>query len=286
MLISKIKNKIHTQSMKSKLVEDNGLDRCLYKTAYGDYFWLDKMHYLDLEIINTSVWEPKSTEAIKKIVKNGDIVLDIGANIGYYSVLLSKLVGDSGRVIAFEPTKHYGEVLKKNLEVNRISNVSVQEYALSDRDEKDTIFIGESSATINWAYDERDKEGSEIIIKKKLDDIVDDLGLDKIDFIKIDIDGHEPAFLKGAIESIYRYKPIILCEIAHLNYLEAGVTAWDFYDFLIDNNMHIYYEDCVEECLSKRDFLIKCGNFAYSANIFITQKRIDLKNHIYTRGGE
>lgn len=276
MLLSKIKRKMYLRSIRSKLVKEDSTGRNLYKTVYGDYFWLDKNHYLDSEIINTSVWEPKSTSAIKKIVKDGDIVLDVGANIGYYSVLLSKLVGDKGRVIAFEPTKHFGKVLKKNIEANGVSNVSIQEYALSDKAEEDTIFIGKDSATMNWASDECEKEGSEVIVKKRFDDIVTDLNIDKIDFIKIDVDGHEPAFLKGAIESIKKYKPIILLEIAHLNYLDAGVTAWDFYDFLVDNNMHIYYEDDLKECLSKRDFLIRCGNFAYSANIIISQEEIKL----------
>ncbi len=271
-LYAPIKRRIQEKKKESKLLV-SGHGRNLYQTQYGDRFWLNETSCVDKSIIDTGIWESKSTDIVKKLVKKGDVVLDVGANIGYYTVIISKIVGNEGKVIAFEPTKYFGDVLEKNIYENEVKNCIVQKYALSDEDSITEIIIGENSATINWISDcENTKRGSESIETKRLDDIISDLNLHKIDFIKIDVDGHEPAFFRGAIESIHKFKPTILMEIAHLNYLQAGTTAWDFYDYLKKNGMHIYFEDDLSECTSKTDFLIRCGNFAYSANIVVTEK--------------
>lgn len=98
---------------KSKLMQ-KGTDRNLYKTRFNDLFWLNKTGYVDQCIINSGVFEEHSTRIARRLIKEGDTVLDVGANIGYYSVMFSKLVGETGKVFAFEPTKFFGTVLSRN----------------------------------------------------------------------------------------------------------------------------------------------------------------------------
>lgn len=98
------------------------------------------------------------------------------------------------------------------------------------------------------------------------DSYVQENGLEKLDFIKIDVDGHEPKFLEGAKETIMKFKPDILLEINPLNYYLAGVTIWDFYDQIKEYGYNIYHEKNVEQITNKIDFLKRCGNFGWQGN--------------------
>lgn len=257
---------------KSNLIQ-KGTDRNLYKTRFNDLFWLNKTGYVDQCIIKSGVFEEHSTRIVKRLIKEGNTVLDVGANIGYYSVMFSKLVGEKGKVFAFEPTKFFGNVLRMNLDANGCTNVETFKHGLSSKTQKLMIQIGDSSATLH-VPGKRTLRAEEVVELKTLDNFVEEHNLQNIDFIKIDIDGHEPAFLEGAWKTLERYEPTILMEINHLNYLEAGYTAWDFYDHLKKKNYKIYSEDNFTEFKTKEDFLIKCGNFHYSANIILSKKEL------------
>lgn len=256
-------------------VVNKGTDRSLYKTKFGDYYWLNSTGYVDECIINTGVFEPSSTEVVKKLVRPGDVVLDVGANIGYYSVLLSKLVGDQGKVICFEPTKHFGKVLDMNISANNLNNVEIINCGLSDKRQELEIHIGQSSATLHVPGNQKSNL-SERISLITLDEFLEEYPLSKVDFIKIDVDGHEPLFFEGAWKTLDVYDPIVLLEVSHPHYLSSGFTAWGFYDTLKKKGYHIYSEDGLVEVKSLEDFLLKCGNFAYSANVVIAKHKLVL----------
>lgn len=274
-ILRKLIKKFEQASRKSKLVR-KGESTDLYKTHYGFLLWLDQEKYLDRYIIENGVFEPDSSYIVNHLIKPGDVVLDVGANIGYYTVLFARLVKKSGKVICFEPSEHYRKLLKKNIEENELMNVSLMEYGLSDRARKSDIHIGDSSATLHWVSESASSRIERITLEK-LDDVIGQFNPDKIDFIKVDIDGHEPAFLAGAWQTIERFNPVILLEISHMHYLEAGVTAWDFYDLLRKRGFHIYSEKTLEEYKNLQEFLKECGNFAYSANILISLDDISNK---------
>jgi FkbM family methyltransferase len=258
------------------LVRKGPENRDLYLTKEGHYFWLDKKVYLDRCIIDSGVFEPTSTALVKKIVKKGDVVLDIGANIGYYSVLLSKIVGEKGKILCFEPTSCYQKTLNLNLSANKISNVEVYRFGLSDEKKKLTIYIGECSATMHPAGNNSTGVTEEIELLT-LDEFIMDSNLKRIDFIKIDVDGHEPLFFNGAWRTLDQYDPIILLEISHLHYKKAGFTAWDFYESITKRG-YLIYDDNLSLIHSEDEFLIKCGNFAYSSNIVISKRKIENPN--------
>jgi FkbM family methyltransferase len=268
---------LHTfdRSHTSELIKEYP-ERSLYRTRFNDLFWLNTEGYVDQCIIESGVFEPSSTEIVKHLVKSGDVVLDVGANIGYYSVILSKLVGEEGKVYCFEPTDHYGKVLKMNLAENNARNVEIFKVGLSNQKSEVQIQIGPSSATLH-SPGKVPLLFTETIQLISLDEWLEDRNLTKIDFIKIDIDGHEPLFLQGAWNALDRYNPTILLEVSHPHYLDAGFTAWDFYDLLKGRGYRIYFEDKLTEITTKEDFLIKCGNFAYSANIVIAKKELRME---------
>lgn len=265
------KKQITTQTTKSDLVKlENGIG--LYTLPEGYNLWLDKNKYLDSEIINAGYFEKDSTLLCTKLVNKGDVILDVGANTGYYTLLFAKLVGEEGSVYAFEPTSYYMNTLKKNVEANSYANIHLNQFGLSNEDAEMEISIGNSSATLHWVENETPK-GTEKITLKPLDEFVTSEKIDRLDFIKIDIDGHEPLFFQGAKETLSRFNPTILLEVNHANYLQAGFNAWDFYNFLKENGYRIYSEG-LREYTDLNTFLKECGNFAYSANIIISKSEI------------
>jgi FkbM family methyltransferase len=250
-----------------KLRSEGG--RTLYRSRQGVEYWLDPTRWIDRNIIETGVFEPRSTEVVEELVSPGDVVLDVGANIGYFTLLLSRLVGERGRVIAFEPTRLYGDVLQKNLESNRVANCSVESVGLSSEEAELMVSIGESSATLHWWVQEAPRE-RELVRLVRLDDIAELLELDRLDFIKVDIDGHEPFFFEGAWQTLERFRPRILMEVNAQNYQVAGITPSVFYDTLKDRGLHVYSENDLSEYESQAAFLYECGNYTHSANMVVS----------------
>jgi len=103
-----------------------------------------------------------------------------------------------------------------------------------------------------------------------LDGIINELSIEKIDFIKVDIDGHEPAFIDGALNTILKFRPKILLEVSASNYFKAGVTVWEFYKTLNKLDFKIYSEQNLEEIANLEAFLLKCGNFTHSHDIILS----------------
>lgn len=250
-----------------------GNERSLYRTSKG-YYWLNDTGYIDKQLIKNGVFEGESTALAEKFVKPGDVVLDVGANIGYYSIIFSKLAGDSGKVIAFEPTKHYRDVLLKNIKANKCYNIAVEPFGLSDSEQYLRINLGPSSATLHSPLGFDKVIGQEDIRLTTMDSYVKNAHLDKIDFVKIDVDGHEPMVLSGSWSAFDLFDPIVLLEISHLHYLEAGVTAWDFYETLKSKGYHIYHEKNLKKMNTKEDFLRNCADFSRSVNILISKREI------------
>lgn len=108
-----------------------------------------KMHLDRQDSLGLSVgtgFEKFETQVMEKIIKKGDIVIDCGANIGYYSLLFSKLVGESGKVFAFEPEPTNFFLLQKNLKENNITNVKALNLAVSDKEGESVLFLDKDSS--------------------------------------------------------------------------------------------------------------------------------------------
>jgi len=264
----------HLTYNKPKLVK-RGKDRSLYYLQMGYNLWLNDTGYIDQEILKKGIFEGASTKVIKSIVKEGDVVLDVGANIGYYTLLFSKLVGKNGKVFAFEPTEHFIGVLNKNVKENNINNVEIQKIGLSNKEQELKIDIGPSSATLHSPENFDTILDNETINLTTMNDFVHRRSLEKIDFIKIDIDGHEPMFFEGAWEALEKFSPIVIFEVSHLHYLSAGVLAWEFYDKVKKKGYLFYNENDLSEIKTKESFLRKCANFDRSSNVIISKNRID-----------
>lgn len=152
------------------------------------------------------MYEPESAAFLKKVVQPGMTCLDIGAQTGYYTCLLAVAVGGAGKVYAFEPMPQSFELLARNVQENGFSD-RVQMYPRAASNQTGQI----QASMISGMYVASHVEGTTAITMDCVR--VDDIIADKIDLIKIDVEGHEPAVLEGMRSLIARSHPIILTEI-------------------------------------------------------------------------
>jgi len=187
----------------------------------GDLLWLlDKSALIDQAIIS-GAWEPQTTVLFVKYLKPGQVLIDVGANIGWYTILGAKIVGNLGKVIAVEAMEEARRVLFANVVLNKFQDrVFIEGVCLSDKldEPKDVGF--------NFAWPPK-LRGRNIVPVVSLDQMVKGYIERKIitcvDFIKIDIDGYDLLVLQGAEHTIRTYRPKMLIEVC--GYVLAGVMG-------------------------------------------------------------
>ncbi|MBS1533084.1 MAG: FkbM family methyltransferase [Bacteroidetes bacterium] len=193
----------------------------------GDYYEHNVVHFLD------------------KIVKSYDkpVMIDVGASCGYYSVRYSKLCR---HIFSFEPAAETYKFLEKNIKINAIENVTALKIGLSDSDEEKKINLYSLSAN-NTIFDKNiaaggtlKKIGVETIKLKRLDDLVSGGDVPAPDIIKVDIEGAELSFLKGAKNTVIQYRPTVLLEYSDVTTRDAGYDRKILLNTLDLINYNIY----------------------------------------------
>lgn len=191
--------------------------------------------YISRNLINYGEWEPHIRQMLNNLCKPDMTVMDIGANIGAHTVYMSKLVGENGKVIAFEPCKSHTEILFYNLMINNCFNTQLYSYGCSDNDA--TMFIDE-----RFKNTKQNENFGCIVLKNELinknDEIIETRTIDsfnfpKIDVVKIDAEYMENKVICGMKNTILKYKPIIIIEI-HNNELKNMTDIFDSIDYKIE----------------------------------------------------
>jgi FkbM family methyltransferase len=144
--------------------------------------------------------------------KIGDIVIDVGAAFGFYTILASKRVGEQGRVVAIEPQPDSFEMLNKNIKLNKLTNIVTLNYAVSSR--KTTLKLYSSYSTIQ----ERAGQSLQSYIEvsaDNLDNLLRQLDIDEVNWVKVDVEGAELEVLKGAVGILSSSRDIALFVEVH-----------------------------------------------------------------------
>jgi FkbM family methyltransferase len=199
--------------------EDTGIDRIIYERGMYE---MGTMHF------------------IQENLSAGDTFLDAGANIGVMSLVAATKVGSTGRVLAFEPHPKTRAILEKNKGLNGFDQIDIQALGLGSGKSKGTLFNenkNRGGASL-MGYAENDVHGAEIQIVS-LDEITDQLKLDKLDLVKIDIEGWEFEMLRGAEATLVRFRPTIIVEIDLQRKLEGG-TVREMVDYLVDLGYDVF----------------------------------------------
>ena len=179
----------------------------------GRKFYIKEISPINRSLFFLNKYENHETRIIEKLVKAEDYVFDIGANFGWYTILMSRLVGKLGKVFAFELVPSITEELNKNISLNHLDNVTAENMGVGEHEGEGKYFYSENWGTGNLKpamLGGALKEGR--IKMTSLDKYVEKNNIKKVSFIKCDIDGAEVLFLRGARKILASEKPAIVIE--------------------------------------------------------------------------
>ena len=186
---------------------------------------------ISLQMALSKTWEPRNSALVQEHVRRGDTVVDVGAHIGYFTLLFSRLVGKDGRVYAFEPNPGNYQLLKMNIEANECRNVIIEQKAVSDRTGTSRLKYGMICGA-NAGSDSCISDDSLPVETVSLDEYFGDEKV-QISFLKMDIEGHELSALRGAARTIERSESMkILTEFDPFRWLKVGVNPKEFLELL------------------------------------------------------
>jgi FkbM family methyltransferase len=195
---------------------------------------LDPKDYVSRDILIYGAWQPTVWAAVADALPEGGVLLDVGAHIGYDTLRGSVKVGPTGKVIAFEPNPNTLVLLRGNIAASKATNVIVQPIACTDQEQMLTLFdstkTGNSGASsLSLANADEPEIGdlpSYSVRGRRIDDVVRELGLTRVDVIKIDIEGAETLAIRGARETLTRFHPKLVTEVVehHLKNMNSSVA--------------------------------------------------------------
>lgn len=188
----------------------------------GGIKWdLDLREGIDFAIYLLGGFEVRTLRFYAQVIRPGSTVIDVGANIGAHTLPFAQLVGPQGRIIACEPTEYAFEKLQRNLVLNpelatRVSTHQVALLASPHADVPKQIYSSwplQAAEGLHAVHGGK-LQGTQGARAATLDQMVQANGLERVDFIKLDVDGHEPEVLSGALATVSRFRPRILLEWA------------------------------------------------------------------------
>jgi FkbM family methyltransferase len=191
-------------------------------------WWLAEKGALDHELMYNG-FEETEARFVQRLLRPGMTVLDIGAHHGLYTLLAAKRVGRHGRVIAFEPSPQECRRLAKHVRVNRCKNVQVEACAVGDTPGEADLFIVDGFR--DWGNSLRPPAVPEPTRRvrvrvRRLDDLLEERGIEHVDFIKLDAEGGELAVLEGARRLLQTPpRPAILVEVEDIRTRPWGYPA-------------------------------------------------------------
>ena len=199
-------------------------------------FALARRLYLHLYLLGKTLAEPRERRFFQEHVQPGMVVLDIGANVGFYSLLLGDLVGPAGRVYAFEPDPLSFGLLAPRAEASRHGNVSAAQVALGDREGRLTLYCSRTNRADNRVHASHETPVEEVeVTLTTLDAFLTGKGVERIDAVKMDVQGAEVAVLAGARETLRRTRPLwMLIELSPDHLRGAGSSPEAFWEILED----------------------------------------------------
>jgi len=237
---------------------------------------LDHNHYYQWMMASTNYYGFGIKKLLIDFLKHGDVFVDVGANIGYLSLIGSSVVGDDGLVIAFEPDPRAILSFTDNIGLNKAKNIIVFENVCSDREGKISFKL---ASHLGWSTAAENTPSLDILsqIEAKqctLDSVFDrDIFKGKtIRLIKIDTEGYEPYVLEGAKAIIEENETAFIIEVNHESLTNNDQSIRDIIKLFLGKNYFIYW------IVEKRGFINSLGK--------VKLERITDYNNYYGRNGD
>lgn len=207
----------------------------------------------DVELLLPSEWKGLSKVAfmfrehvepalahLDVLIRPGFVAVDLGAHYGNYTLPLSRLVGDDGEVLALEPGTHAFHVLKINVLLNHARNVRPIRCAAGAESGQAPLFQSFDTSRNSFSRPDFSNADWEAVQVQRLDDIVRELGIERVDFVKADIEGAEELALRGAEETIRKHGPVILLELHPGAAQDLGLSPLGAIEVLKDHDYSFF----------------------------------------------
>jgi len=249
LLIHPFKGSGRLRKIVSKLMICTSKGPKIVSTKYGfDIICMDPFHDKGVEIslFLYGTYEAGTLDIMKKCLRNGDIFIDVGANIGLMSIFASKIVGSKGLVYSFEPEPETFLILKKNIEINSVRNIKIYNVGLGEKKGKSRIYTnpyaGRGSASLIKPVNQNNSKSYEIQIET-LDNFVLEHNVTNVRMLKIDVEGWELQVLKGAKNFLRSTNaPIICIEYSKLVNQPLNTHLPDIYNYILKINDYRIYK--------------------------------------------
>ena len=206
------------------------------------------------------VYETYQLDLFRSIVQKGMTVLDIGANVGLYTVIAAKLVGERGVVASFEPEGQNFEILQKNISDNGFKNIRPARMAIADKEGEVTLYLSEGNKGKHSLFKPSDTEGEQVVGTIRMDDWLERNNIGKVDVIKIDIQGAEPLAFAG-MQKTLSMRPVLLMEYDPKSIRESGHEPIEMLEMLLSQGYTLY---SVEESTKSKKKISDIHSFTYS----------------------
>ena len=213
-----------------------GVRREVIQTADGR-FCVDPVSHFGRCLIDLGSYDVTILDTIRRHLPRDGVFVDLGANEGYFSVVGSHIAGVHGRVLAIEPQERLIPVLRTNLTLNDISNVEIENSAISDHDGTGSLYLAPTTNTGATSLKASGRMGDSVqaIALKTLSRVLDEHRLEHIDLMKIDIEGWEYEAVIGSAQVFQSGRIKVIALDYHLNELAArGRSASDIDRLLCD----------------------------------------------------
>lgn len=214
------------------------------RTRFGASFAVDTTDLIQRYLYLYGIWEPHMTRWLERRLRPGDTFIDVGSNIGYYSVLASRLVGESGSVVAIEASPTFHRRVLRHAELNGCGNIRAVNSAVSDRSEVLTFVLASSrnmGATSTVPYD-GPAESSFEIESRPLPELLAPAEITKARVIKIDVEGAEGSVVRGLAPMLGELRPDaeITVEVTPHRMKQLGDDVAELLTTMREHGFHTY----------------------------------------------
>lgn len=242
----------------------------------GDYIFYAKRldRVLALWLFKYRALEDAETRLFTSMVKPGWTVVDVGANLGYYTVLAGKLVGETGKVVAFEPDEENFAMLSKNVAANGLKNAQCVRAAVADKNGMVSLYISEAHSGDHRIYATGERRKRVEVRTVSLDEFFKPG--ERVDFIKMDIQGAEPLALAG-MQRVLRDNAhaVLFCEFSPEDLQTAGVSPHLFLEHIRNAGLqHCVIDEKTADKVpaSEETIMARCASHYGYINLFLKRQ--------------
>lgn len=228
--------------------------------------------------IALAVYERYETELFRSKIKPNMTIVDIGANLGYYTAIASGRAGEQGKVIAFEPEPNFFKLLSRNISRNNMKNVKLFEMAIADKNGEAELFLSKENKGHNSLIHSDELKTSTRIKMTTLDEFLSSQKITKADIIKMDIEGAEILAIEGMENTLIKHTPLLFLEFSPHSIIKLNRNPIDFLSILHKIGYSIFEIDKTHQYLNEvADFQKFIGSIPKGkyADIYCEKKTAD-----------